>query len=372
MSWSHRQQALSLCASTDSRRSNPDMPQSRYQASSQTDIQSGVPLDPYTRSYPSAHSNSGSALPPSQPSLPANARLPLNRCNLPAVILGGLTYQTHPVSLEIDGIRAFHRDLFQLLEPIDKARERADRFVDYMAAHFCLDDLEAAGLAAERVKKYRRNANYLRMVRGWSFDADGRDGAVLKHWVETRFGLLARYHAGPLDGADPDAYHLYLAQGAKGLYATNALEAQLDLLYTYCQYELVRQHPEETHLTLYRGINRIGEHEVLEDKPHAETSLGAASAAQQPAKAERSEAGLGSGGLCSGSAIAGRRRVLLNNLSSFTSNRVRACEFGDYILEAQVPLPKVFFFNGLLPGMLKGEDEWVVVGGVYEVGMSCL
>ena len=286
----------------------------------------------------------GNLPPNSQPSLPANARLPINRCNLPAVILGGLTYQTHPVALEIDGIRAFHQDLFRLLSPLDNARERAERFVDYMAAHFCLDDLEAAGLAKERVKKYRRNANYLRMVRGWSFDADGREGAVLKHWVETRFGLLARYHAGPLDGADPDAYHLYLAQGAKGLYATNALEAQLDLLYTYCQYELVRQHPEETHLTLYRGINRIGEHDVFDD--------------------------LESCALCS---FDGRpRRVLLNNLNSFTSHRERACEFGDYILEAQVPLPKVFFFNGLLPGMLKGEDEWVVIGGVYEVGISCL
>ncbi|WP_242479422.1 NAD(+)--dinitrogen-reductase ADP-D-ribosyltransferase [Lamprobacter modestohalophilus] len=310
--------------------------------------------------------------PRSHPSLPANARLPINRCNLPAVILGGLTYQAHPVSLEIDGIRAFHQDLFRLLAPIDNSRERAERFVDYLAAHFCLDDLEAAGLAAERVKKYRRNANYLRMVRGWSFDADGREGAVLKHWVETRFGLLARYHAGPLDGADPDAYHLYLAQGAKGLYATNALEAQLDLLYTYCQYELVRQHPEETHLTLYRGINRIGEHELLDDKPESGTTMGAASAAQPPVRDDRSDPGQGSSRFCSGSTTPGWRRVLLNNLSSFTSNRERACEFGDYILEAQVPLPKVFFFNGLLPGMLKGEDEWVVIGGVYEVAISCL
>lgn len=306
------------------------------------------------------------------PSLAANARLPINRCNLPAVILGGLAYQAHPIALEIDGIRAFHQDLFRLLAPIEHARERAERFVDYMAAHFCLDDLEAAGLAAERVKKYRRNANYLRMVRGWSFDADGREGAVLKHWVETRFGLLARYHAGPLDGADPDAYHLYLAQGAKGLYATNALEAQLDLLYTYCQYELVRQHPEETHLTLYRGINRVGEHEMLAAKPTAGPGFGSESAAQSRTEGDGTEAGQGTDSLCSGSAMASSRRVLLNNLNSFTSNRERACEFGDYILETQVPLPKVFFFNGLLPGMLKGEDEWVVIGGVYEVGMSCL
>jgi NAD+--dinitrogen-reductase ADP-D-ribosyltransferase len=266
--------------------------------------------------------------------LPRGALLPINRCNLPAVILGGLTFQVHPVPLEIDGIRSFHRDLFALLAPLGAHRERAERFVDYMAAHFCLDALEDAGLSPGRVKKSRRNANYLRMVRGWSFDSDGREGAVLKHWVETRFGLLARHHAGPLDGRDSDAYHRYLVDGSKGLYATNALEAQLDLLYTYCQYELIRQHPDETHLTLYRGINRIDEHEVLER-----------------------------GG-------DGCYRVLLNNLNSFTSVRERADEFGDYILEAEVPLPKVFFYNRLLPGMLKGEDEFVVIGGVYEVGIS--
>jgi len=266
--------------------------------------------------------------------LPRDARLPLNRCNLPAVILGGLTFQAHPVPLEIDGIRSFHRDLFGLLAPLDSHNDRAECFIEYMAAHFCLGSLEDAGLVPGRVRKARRNANYLRMVRGWSFDSDGREGAVLKHWVETRFGLLARHHAGPLDGRDSDAYHRYLVDGSKGLYATNALEAQLDLLYTYCQYELMRQRPDETHLTLYRGINRIDEHEVLER-----------------------------GG-------EGRYRVLLNNLNSFTSVRERADEFGDYILTAEVPLPKVFFYNRLLPGMLKGEDEYVVVGGVYEVGIS--
>jgi NAD+--dinitrogen-reductase ADP-D-ribosyltransferase len=266
--------------------------------------------------------------------LPRTALLPINRCNLPAVILGGLTYQDHPVPLEIDGVRHLHRDLFEMLAPIPLHHTRAERFVDYISVHFCLDDLEEAGLSPGRVKKSRRNANYLRMVRGWSFDSDSREGAVLKHWVETRFGLLARHHGGPLDGRDSDAYHNYIVEGAKGLYATNALEAQLDLLYTYCQYELVRHHPDETHLTLYRGINRIDEHEILERG------------------GER------------------RYRVLLNNLNSFTSDRERACEFGDYILETQVPLPKVLFYNQLLPGLLKGEDENVVIGGVYEVGIS--
>lgn len=270
------------------------------------------------------------------PTLPPAARLPLNRCNLPAVILGGSTYQAHPVPLEIDGISDLHHDLFDMLDDLPHPNARAERFIDYMTVHFCLEHLEEAGLMPGRSKKYRKNANYLRMVRGWSFDSNGREGAVLKHWVETRFGLIARHHGGPLDGRDSDAYHRYLVEGSKGLYATNALEAQLDLLYTYCQYELARQRPDDTHLALYRGVDHIDEHEVLE-------------------RVDRH-----------------RTRVLLNNLNSFTSEHERAEEFGAYIMKTHVPLPKIFFYNRLLPGMLKGEDEFVVIGGVYEVAIKSL
>jgi NAD+--dinitrogen-reductase ADP-D-ribosyltransferase len=266
------------------------------------------------------------------PSLPPWARQSLNRCNLPAVILGGLTYQAHPVPLELDGVRPLHKDLLDRLDAIPSHDARARAFVDYMCVHFRLEHLEEAGLQPGRHK--RVNANYLRLLRGWSFDPDGREGAVLKAWVESRFGLLARHHAGPLGGRDSEARHAYLRQAAAGLYATNAVEAQLDLLYTYCQHELACRHPGASHLTLYRGVNRIAQHEVLE-------RLGG-----------------------------GRYRVLLNNLSSFSRSRERADEFGDQVLEARVPLPKVFFFDGLLPGRLEGEDEVVVIGGVYEVGIG--
>jgi NAD+--dinitrogen-reductase ADP-D-ribosyltransferase len=64
------------------------------------------------------------------------------------------------------------------------------------------------------------------------------------------------------------------------------------------------------------------------------------------------------------------RIVLLNSLNSFTRERERACEFGDSILEVQVPLAKVIFFHGLLPGKLCGEAEFGVIGGVYEVTLT--
>jgi NAD+--dinitrogen-reductase ADP-D-ribosyltransferase len=265
--------------------------------------------------------------------LPRTARLPINHCNLPADILGGLTFQRSPVPLELDGVTQFHRGLFALLEKIDDAKERAEAFTLHMNAAFYLNEPEQAGYSTQTANK-RQKADYLRMMRGWSFDADGREGAALKGWVESRFGLLPRHHGGPIRDFSGVAYRRYLEMRASALYGTNALEAQFDLLYTYCQYELSRLHPSETHLTLYRGVNRMDEHETvatLDDK---------------------------------------QRVVLLNNLNSFTANRERADEFGDHLLTTHVPLSKVFCYTSLLPGMLQGEDEYTVIGGLYEVSFA--
>jgi NAD+--dinitrogen-reductase ADP-D-ribosyltransferase len=267
------------------------------------------------------------------PTLPREARLPINRCNLPAIILGGVTFQQHPAGLHLDGVSELHSELFVHLDGLPAAAERAQLFRDYLAAHFCLDHLEEAGLVEGN--SHRAKANWMRMLRGWSFDSDGREGAVLKAWVESRFGLLPRFHGEPLRDFAAPAYQRYQEMRAAGLYGTNALEAQLDLVYAYCQYEFRRQPPASPHLTLYRGINRIAEHEVLADQGSSQV-------------------------------------VLFNNLVSFTSSRERAGEFGDYILETQVPLPKIFFHCRLLPGLLKGEDEYLVIGGAYRVEIRTL
>jgi len=267
------------------------------------------------------------------PTLPRAARLPVNRCNLPADILGGLTFQRSPVALELDGVAQLHRGFFELLDTLDDAGERAHAFTMHMNAAFYLNEPEQAGYTAEATHK-RHKADYLRMLRGWSFDADSREGAALKGWVESRFGLLPRHHGGPIRDFSGEAYRRYLEMRATALYGTNALEAQFDLLYTYCQYELARQHPSETHLTLYRGVNRVDDHETL---------------ATLDSK---------------------RRVVLFNSLSSFTTNRERADEFGDYLLTVRVPLSKVFCYTRLLPGMLQGENEYTVIGGLYEVSIA--
>jgi NAD+---dinitrogen-reductase ADP-D-ribosyltransferase len=270
-------------------------------------------------------------------SLPRAARLPINRCNLPAVVLGSLTYQQYPSPLMLDGVAELHRDLFRRLDAAAPEARNAV-FRDYLSVHFRLEWPEEMGLSGEVPgrRRGRAKANYRRMIRGWSFDSDSREGAVLKGWVESRFGLMPRYHGQPLRDPSGEAYRRYLEMRSHGLYGTSALEAQLDLVYAFCQRELALRHPGGRHVTLYRGVNRLADHEVL-------------------AK--------GAGG---------KRTILLNNISSFTCSRERAGEFGDYILAVDVPLTKIFFYCGLLPGVLQGEDEFLVIGGVVEVTLSTL
>lgn len=262
------------------------------------------------------------------PSLPSHARLPINRCNLPAVILGGLTYQQHPVPLYLDGVEELHKELFRHLDGLDQAAERAQLFRDYVSAHFCLDKLEEAGYEGHG----RAKANWLRLLRGWSFDADGLEGAALKGWVESRFGLPPRFHGEPLRNYSGEAWRRYEEMRARALYGTNAVEAQLDVLYAYCQYEFRRASAPD-HVTLYRGVNGFADHERLFSDAQGQV-------------------------------------MLFNNLGSFSSSKDRAGEFGDTVLEVAVPTAKVFFHCRLLPGVLKGEDEYLVIGGVYRVGRS--
>ncbi|MGD0585103.1 MAG: NAD(+)--dinitrogen-reductase ADP-D-ribosyltransferase, partial [Oryzomonas sp.] len=118
----------------------------------------------------------------------------------------------------------------------------------------------------------------------------------------------------------------------KGSARTNAIQSQLDLLYEYCQYELVRKYPATQTIHLYRGTYDASEHCVLEQ-------------------------------------IGKREQVVrLNNLVSFTSDEERAWEFGSTVWQVNVPLSKIFFYNDLLPGrIMKGEGEYLVIGGEYRV-----
>ncbi|WP_114418916.1 NAD(+)--dinitrogen-reductase ADP-D-ribosyltransferase [Marinospirillum perlucidum] len=275
------------------------------------------------------HRNTLSDLAAGRATLPASARSPLNRCNLPSVILGSLTFQMQPIELQLDSVLPLNRQLFAALDRLDSPEERGLHFRQYMSSAFLLDQVEEAGFDPASQRRKRAKADYLRLLRGWMFNPDGIEAAVLKRWVESRFGLLTRYHGGLLKDYEDASYAAYQADVARGLYNANALESQLDLLYTYCQYELARRWPEKHHWLLYRGVNNIPDRDRL-------------------AQGEE-----------------GAELLLLNNLNSFSSDRELAGSFGDWILETRVPTAKLLYFPDLLPNILKGEEEYLVIGGVY-------
>jgi NAD+--dinitrogen-reductase ADP-D-ribosyltransferase len=162
-------------------------------------------------------------------------------------------------------------------------------------------------------------------------DSSSIEGAVLKGWVESRLGIPPTFHRVPLRGEDA-AWERYAADRARGHAWTSAIDAQLDLVFTFTQYELARRHPGARWLTLWRGQNDFEDHEIVE--------------------------------------TLGRREWILrmNNLCSFTDDRERAWEFGDAVLEARVAVPRIFFAGDLLPrSILKGERELLVVGGELRV-----
>lgn len=172
--------------------------------------------------------------------------------------------------------------------------------------------------------------NYLKFIRNWGIDSNSVSGAVLKSWVESRIGMAPSYHRGKM-GRDPMGVEYdYRRDVIKGSSETSAIYLQLDLLFEFCQYELKRRYSNQLWLTLFRGTHDSEEYEVIEEMQK---------------------------GTCC---------VRLNNLGSFTSNKERAWEFGSTVWQVKVPIYKVFFFSGLLPdNLLKGEDEYIVIGGEF-------
>ena len=255
--------------------------------------------------------------------------LPVNRCDHSPRVIASHLFNRNPLPIEIQGVRRAHRSLFARLDRLEDPRARARAFREYMALVF-------------QVGKWRRESShlgrrslrnsYLRFLRGWMQDASSPEGAVLKGWVESRFGLPPTFHAGPIPDLHSPAYVLYLVERMRESARSNAVESQFDLLYEFVQRELRRRHPGISAFTLYRGIRDLSEQHVLEDR--------------------------------------GRNRLLvrMNNLNSFTSRLEHAWQFGSRVLEAEVPAPKIFFRSDLLPGILpRGEEESLVIGGEYEV-----
>jgi NAD+--dinitrogen-reductase ADP-D-ribosyltransferase len=244
--------------------------------------------------------------------------------------LASCAFNEAPARLRISGVEDMNRSLFTMLDEAGDLAEAGEAFSCYMMAVFGLDPEQRAGASGG---KRRFRSSFRRLIAGWGFDSNGPEGAVLKGWVESRFGLCPSFHKEIIDRVSSPAWAAYVEEKMSSKFHNNAIWTQLDLLFEFCQWAMRRfAFPGQTHLTLYRGVNRFDEHWIVERWSAREAV------------------------------------VRLNNLVSFSSERDVAGCFGDNILTARVPLSKILFFNGLLASpVLKGEGEHLAIGGDFRV-----
>ncbi len=259
-----------------------------------------------------------------------------NLVGLSTNLLGSAMFNDDPRELHISGVREMNRSMFEMLGFSDSLADAGDAFYKYMMAMFGIDpeqhenNDEAKG-GRDKVRRYR--SSFLRLLKGWGYDSNAPEGAVLKGWVESRFGLFPTYHKEMITRFSTAGWMAYVEEKMSSRFHNNSIYCQLDMLYEFCQWALARYAaPGRRHLTLYRGVNSFEEHQIVErlDKKNVV--------------------------------------MRLNNLASFSSDRGVADCFGDTILTVEVPTVKIVFFNTLLPiHPLKGEGEFLVVGGDYRV-----
>jgi NAD+--dinitrogen-reductase ADP-D-ribosyltransferase len=256
-----------------------------------------------------------------------------NLANVPAWVLASTEFNAAPTALHLSGVRARTLGLFRLLDAAADADSARVAFAHYMDLVFRKSRPPDAGAEGGR----RHRASYLDVLAGWGMDSNGRAGAVLKAWVESRFGFAPTFHKEPLGRFPSPAWLRYMEEKAAPRYRNNDIDRQLDLLFEYAQWFAARFHaPGQTTLRMWRGVNHFAEQLPIEGRLRDSECV-----------------------------------LRLNNLVSFSLARERADEFGDWILEVDVPTTKLLFFQGLLPGApLSGEGEALVIGGDYRVRAS--
>ncbi|WP_420133245.1 NAD(+)--dinitrogen-reductase ADP-D-ribosyltransferase [Rhodopseudomonas sp.] len=242
-------------------------------------------------------------------------------------------FNDQPVPLHIAGVREMNPSLFEMLAQADDLADAGEAFSCYMKALFGIDPEQRVRAGVGR-RPFR--SSFLDLIKGWGFDSNGPEGAVLKGWVESRFGIFPTFHKQPIDRAASAAWAAYVEEKMSSRFHNNAITVQLDLLFEFCQWALAHfAAAGSSHVTLYRGVNAFDEHQIVEriDRRHVV--------------------------------------MRLNNLTSFSSDRSVADCFGDTILTVRVPVQKILFFNRLLAAHpLKGEGEYLVIGGAYRVTAS--
>ena len=257
-----------------------------------------------------------------------------NLIGIATACIASQAFNQHPVPLHIAGVRESASGLFTHLRKQPDRQACARVFQDYMCDVFGSEAEQGLKQDAAGRKRYRNS--YLKLIQDWGLDSNNAQGAVFKGWVESRFGLLPTYHKHRLTAGNSKNWVSYIEEKMNSRYHNNCIYMQLDLLYEFCQWVIENyHHPAAGHKTLYRGVNALDVDSIILDEDNHHKTL------------------------------------RFNSLVSFTDRRSIASEFGAYILEVQIPMVKLIFYNDLLPHhALRGEAEYLVIGGDYRVNIQ--
>ncbi|KJV05936.1 NAD(+)--dinitrogen-reductase ADP-D-ribosyltransferase [Methylocucumis oryzae] len=256
-----------------------------------------------------------------------------NLIGIPTAILADPIFNQHPKPLHISGTRESAASLFTQLAKQNCLEACHRIFQDYMCVIFGHETEQRLGVDKHGRRRYKNS--YLKLIQDWGLDSNNAQAAVLKGWVESRFGLFPTFHKRRLLSFISKDWVDYLEEKMNSRYHNNCIFMQLDLLYEYCQWIIERfQFPALSHKTLFRGVNQLDAWTLQPaDHPY--------------------------------------QLMRLNSVNSFTDKRSIASEFGSYILEVEVPMVKLLFFSDLLSHHgLHGEAEYIVIGGDYYVKVS--
>ena len=253
-----------------------------------------------------------------------------NLVGLPTEILASVDFAVEPCELHISGVREMNAPLFEMLGFAPDIAAASEAFAKYMTAIF--------GLEAQQLREEARGMgpafrySFVRLLIGWGHDSSSRDAAVLKGWVESRFGLLPAHHGQRIKTFSDLSWKNYVEDKMGSGFHANSIFAQLDLLYEYMQWALrTLIFPGATHLQLYRGADPPEFDEQRVRRLNAHQSV-----------------------------------LRLNSLSSFTTDRTVADCFGSVVVSVEAPLTKILFANTLLTFFpFRAEREVLLIGGDY-------
>lgn len=247
-----------------------------------------------------------------------------NLVGIPTGYFASPAFNLSPMPVHINAVREMNAPLFSTMDRYEKEKV-ALLFMEHMRVMFGLD------APLEEGEKRRYRASYLRLLRGWFFDSNRPEGAVMKSWVESRFGLRTLFHGEIIDSFSGPVYLRFLRDKMHPRFHNNSIFAQLDLLYEYAQYYLERFGPRRKKFVLYRGFCQGSDETQIIEKREKKIWV-----------------------------------IRNNSLASYTTNIERASEFGSTVLKIEAPFAKVFCFPLMLPEKLPVyEHEYILIGGDY-------